>query len=167
MTWTTGRWLALLDRWDELLRLNDPDNAVNPDHVRQVGAAPGDMDELESRIERRLPPSYRTFLEATNGAPADLRMRFSRTPGRPSGERVSTDRLGHLRAPHFGTDDHPVGRPGDVDGTDPVRTNRLPGGVPARTGPDERQGLIDEDQAAHARMLDAMRAPERESGSPE
>lgn len=70
--WSDERWGPLLDRWERALRVEESrPPADKPTPFRRVGADVAAIGALEHRIGRRLPPSYRTFLLATDGFRAD------------------------------------------------------------------------------------------------
>jgi len=67
MGWADEGWDAVLERWErQLIEMQ----GAREHGLRRPAATEIDVVELEQRIGRRLPPSYRTFLLATNGANA-------------------------------------------------------------------------------------------------
>jgi hypothetical protein len=69
MVWSVERWAELVDRWDSLLAAEDHDGRVSVGGLRRPGALMGEIEALENRLGNRLPPSYRSFLQATDGLP--------------------------------------------------------------------------------------------------
>ncbi|MGW0820764.1 SMI1/KNR4 family protein [Streptomyces sp. NPDC002845] len=76
MTDTIFDWRSFLRRWsEECAEACDADGVPRPAdeesrRARRLGFAPASPDRiaaLEERLGRRLPPSYRTFLEVTDG----------------------------------------------------------------------------------------------------
>jgi HEAT repeat protein len=67
MGWADEGWDAVLERWER--QLIEMQGAHDPG-LRRPPATEAELKELETRIGLRLPPSYRTFLLATNGANA-------------------------------------------------------------------------------------------------
>ncbi|MEU6342450.1 SMI1/KNR4 family protein [Streptomyces sp. NPDC046977] len=75
MTDTTFDWRSFLERWsEEWADAQDPDSLTEDDaralRDRWLGFAPADAErtaEAERRLGRRLPPSYRAFLEVSDG----------------------------------------------------------------------------------------------------
>lgn len=71
LMWSDEQWGLLLDRWERALQLVEsrPPGAgeEEPTPFRRAGANVGDVEALELRIGRRLPPSYRSFLLRTDG----------------------------------------------------------------------------------------------------
>ncbi|MFJ4848013.1 MULTISPECIES: SMI1/KNR4 family protein [unclassified Streptomyces] len=75
MTDTTFDWRSFLVRWsEEWADAQDPDSLTEDDaralRDRWLGFAPADAERLaeaERRLGRRLPPSYRAFLEVSDG----------------------------------------------------------------------------------------------------
>jgi len=70
-TWTVARWRKLLDEFQRAY-VNKNIDYIEPGFTFQkAGATADEIADIEARLGLRLPPSYRTFLEATNGY-ADL-----------------------------------------------------------------------------------------------
>jgi hypothetical protein len=72
--WSDERWGPLLGRWERALQVEESRTrrpGDEPTPFRRAGADVAAIEALEHRIGRRLPPSYRTFLLATDGFRAD------------------------------------------------------------------------------------------------
>ncbi|MFJ5216580.1 SMI1/KNR4 family protein [Streptomyces sp. NPDC088354] len=76
MTDTAFDWRSFLVRWsEEWADAQDPDDSLSEDDAaavrdRWLGFAPADAERIalaEERLGRRLPPSYRAFLEVSDG----------------------------------------------------------------------------------------------------
>ena len=69
--WSGERWGLLLERWERALQVAEShppgSGAAEPTPFRRAGANVADVEALERRIGRPLPPSYRSFLLLTDG----------------------------------------------------------------------------------------------------
>lgn len=69
--WGAGRWESLLERWERALQVAESQppgsGEGEPTPFRRAGAGEADVEALERRLGRRLPPSYRSFLSVTDG----------------------------------------------------------------------------------------------------
>lgn len=69
--WSDEQWGSLLERWERALQARESrplgSGEEEPTPFRRPGANVADVEALERRIGRRLPPSYRSFLLVTDG----------------------------------------------------------------------------------------------------
>lgn len=68
----TFNWDELMHAWNRLILSGHLQQVIEPDLVRRgwlgrAGATDEQIEELENRIGLTLPPSYRTFLQYSNG----------------------------------------------------------------------------------------------------
>lgn len=69
--WSAERWGLLLERWERALQVAEShplgSGEEEPTPFRRAGAKVAEVEALERRIGRPLPPSYRSFLLLTDG----------------------------------------------------------------------------------------------------